>query len=69
MVSIVSLCKPLLDAASGKIPILSDSSVEEASPASSLSSTGKKENEKRQEFCGEATRVTHHKKVLSAMRT
>ena len=43
--SIVSLCEPLLDAASGKIPILSDSSVEEASPVSFLSFPGKKGNE------------------------
>ena len=45
MASIVILCKPLLDAASGKIPILSDFSVEEASPVSFLSFPGKKENE------------------------
>ena len=63
MASIASLCEPLLDAASGKIPILSDSSVEEASPVSSLSSTGKKENEKRQEFCGEAPRVIRMSKI------
>ena len=45
MASIVSLCKPLLNVASGKIPILSDSSVEEASPVSFLSFPGKKGNE------------------------
>ena len=39
------LFKELFDAASGKIPILSDSSVEEASPVSFLSFPGKKGNE------------------------
>ena len=62
MASIASLWAPALDAASGKIPILSDSSVEEASPAI-LSSTGKKGNEERQEFCGKSPRVILHKNV------
>ena len=51
------LFKELFDAASGKIPILSDSSVEEASPVSFLSFPGKKEMKKRQEFCVKSLRV------------
>ncbi len=61
--NIASLCEPSLDAESGKIPILSDSSVEEASPAI-LSFSEKKGNEERQEFCGEALRVNLYERVL-----
>ena len=67
MASIASLWAPTLDAASGKIPILSDSSVEEASPVI-LSFPGKKGNEERQEFYGEALHMIPRRQAHSAKR-